>query len=248
VRVSFVKVAEYQRRGAVHFHGVIRLDGPAGPEQEPASWASTGLLMEAVREAHSAAWFDTPHSAAVGVLRLRFGVQVDVRPVLAFGTDEDFTERRVASYVAKYVTKGDVPGVVADTPIRHASMIGLLPLSEHARTLMRTCWRLGGLPEFKGLKLRGWAHQLGFRGHVATKSRVYSTTYTALRDDRAAFRRAESGQDDDLANVETFSESRWSYAGRGYSDVEAMFAAEIAAERAVLRENNRDARLEGGGG
>jgi hypothetical protein len=26
VRVSFAKVAEYQRRGAVHFHAVIRLD------------------------------------------------------------------------------------------------------------------------------------------------------------------------------------------------------------------------------
>ena len=29
--VSFAKVAEYQRRGVVHFHAVIRLDGPAGP-------------------------------------------------------------------------------------------------------------------------------------------------------------------------------------------------------------------------
>ncbi|MCO5967926.1 hypothetical protein NDW01_05900 [Actinoallomurus sp. WRP6H-15] len=29
--VSFAKVAEYQRRGVVHFHAVIRLDGPDGP-------------------------------------------------------------------------------------------------------------------------------------------------------------------------------------------------------------------------
>jgi len=27
VRLSYVKVAEYQRRGAVHFHAVLRLDG-----------------------------------------------------------------------------------------------------------------------------------------------------------------------------------------------------------------------------
>ncbi|MEW3821634.1 replication initiation protein, partial [Pseudomonas aeruginosa] len=27
-RVSFAKVAEYQKRGAVHFHAVIRIDGP----------------------------------------------------------------------------------------------------------------------------------------------------------------------------------------------------------------------------
>lgn len=31
VRVSYAKVAEYQRRGVVHFHAIIRLDGPAGP-------------------------------------------------------------------------------------------------------------------------------------------------------------------------------------------------------------------------
>ncbi|MFF1631310.1 replication initiator, partial [Streptomyces sp. NPDC058272] len=29
-RVSFAKVAEYQKRGAVHFHAVIRIDGPEG--------------------------------------------------------------------------------------------------------------------------------------------------------------------------------------------------------------------------
>src|SRR5262244_763999 len=30
VRVSYAKVAEYQRRGVVHFHAIIRLDGPPG--------------------------------------------------------------------------------------------------------------------------------------------------------------------------------------------------------------------------
>ena len=29
-RVSFAKVAEYQKRGTVHFHAVIRIDGPEG--------------------------------------------------------------------------------------------------------------------------------------------------------------------------------------------------------------------------
>jgi hypothetical protein len=28
VRVQFAKVAEFQRRGIVHFHALIRLDGP----------------------------------------------------------------------------------------------------------------------------------------------------------------------------------------------------------------------------
>jgi hypothetical protein len=34
-RVSFVKVAEFQRRGVVHFHALIRLDGPGTDYQPP---------------------------------------------------------------------------------------------------------------------------------------------------------------------------------------------------------------------
>ena len=48
-RVSFAKVAEYQRRGAVHFHAVIRLDGPEGGTTPPPAWASPGLLTDAIQ-------------------------------------------------------------------------------------------------------------------------------------------------------------------------------------------------------
>ena len=30
--MQYAKVAEYQRRGVVHFHVLIRLDGPRAPE------------------------------------------------------------------------------------------------------------------------------------------------------------------------------------------------------------------------
>jgi hypothetical protein len=40
LRVSYAKVAEYQRRGVVHFHAIIRLDGPAGPTAAPPAWAT----------------------------------------------------------------------------------------------------------------------------------------------------------------------------------------------------------------
>ncbi|WZI03251.1 replication initiator [Streptomyces rimosus] len=39
-RVSFAKVAEYQKRGAVHFHAVIRLDGPTGSDTPPPAWTA----------------------------------------------------------------------------------------------------------------------------------------------------------------------------------------------------------------
>ena len=62
--------------------------------------------------------------------------------------------------------------------------------------LVRAAWELGGRPEFDGLRLRAWAHMLGFGGHWSTKSRRYSTTFTVLRRARVAFakrRRARDG-------------------------------------------------------
>ena len=35
VRIRYVKVAEYQARGVVHFHAVIRLDAPGEDYQPP---------------------------------------------------------------------------------------------------------------------------------------------------------------------------------------------------------------------
>ena len=43
-RVSFAKVAEYQRRGLVHFHAVIRLDGPGDPATPPPTWTTLDIL------------------------------------------------------------------------------------------------------------------------------------------------------------------------------------------------------------
>ena len=60
VRVSFAKVAEYQRRGVVHFHAIIRLDGPTGPTTTPPSWATLDLLIAAIAQAADAVHLHTP--------------------------------------------------------------------------------------------------------------------------------------------------------------------------------------------
>jgi DNA-binding HxlR family transcriptional regulator len=57
VRVSFAKVAEYQ---IVHFHAVIRLDGPNGPDTPPPPWATADLLARAVILAAGNAQVTTP--------------------------------------------------------------------------------------------------------------------------------------------------------------------------------------------
>jgi hypothetical protein len=54
--------------------------------------------------------------------------------------------------------------------------------------LIRTCWALGGLPKYEHLRLREWAHMLGFRGHFLTKARRYSVTFGALRTARVRYR------------------------------------------------------------
>ena len=88
-------------------------------------------------------------------------------------------------------------------------------LTDHARRLIETCWRLGEIPELADLKLRRWAHMLGFGGHFATKSRTYSTTFGALRQERADYTAQQDpeltalGESPDLIVI-----NHWAYAGR----------------------------------
>src|SRR4030095_807601 len=56
------------------------------------------------------------------------------------------------------------------------------------RRRIAAAWRLGGLAQSQPLNLRRWAHMLGFRGHFMTKSRAYSTTFTAIRAERRTWR------------------------------------------------------------
>ncbi len=50
-RVSFVKVAEFQRRGVVHFHALIRLDGPGEDYQPPQISIDAAVLAEGIHQA-----------------------------------------------------------------------------------------------------------------------------------------------------------------------------------------------------
>ncbi|MDT0451954.1 replication initiator [Streptomyces hesseae] len=111
LRVSFAKVAEYQKRGLVHFHAVIRFDGPEGHTTPPPPWATVDALTHAVLEAAGRARI-TVTSKATGERELTWGKRIDVREITALGdgelTDEKvsaYTDQRVASYVAKYATK-----------------------------------------------------------------------------------------------------------------------------------------------
>ncbi|MFD5816510.1 replication initiator [Streptomyces sp. NPDC127038] len=237
-RLSFARVAEYQKRAAVHVHAVVRLDGPNGPDDAHPNWASTDRLTDAVRASARRVRVRTPHSPAVGELELRWGTQLDARPLRADGLGPD--DDAVAAYVAKYVTKGaSETGAGTDHRITTWGDIDTVSVTDHVRALMRTCWRLGGLPEFEPLHLRAWAHTLGYRGHILTKSRAYSTTYAALRAERAAHRTHGAAQEIVPSAV---SERHWRYVGSGHTPGAALLAAGVAEDLARLREVIREQR------
>ncbi|GDY76169.1 hypothetical protein SAV31267_056540 [Streptomyces avermitilis] len=142
-----------------------------------------------------------------------FGRQLDVRTIRSadFDSGQELTERAVASYIAKYATKGAETATGAlDRPLKFLAELAQLDISDHARRLIRTAWALGARKELEDLRLRAWAHMLGFRGHFSTKSRRYSTTLGALRAARAEWRRAQAAAATEGDTGTTLVVSHWS--------------------------------------
>jgi hypothetical protein len=251
----YAKVAEYQARGSIHFHAVVRIDGPDGSGSPAPVWATHELLTDAIRLAASRSAVMTPAASDVLPIAIEFGSQIDVRAIKsdALATD-DLTERAVAGYIAKYATKSAHSSGTLDRSVccrecagaghhgtyqlrgreirrvcRRCLGTGLsvyladLKLSTHLRTMIETAFRLGAVEELAGLKLRRWAHMLGFRGHFLTKARRYSITFASLREARREYARQERQEylaafgllDPGTPDVsETVVIGEWSYAGR----------------------------------
>jgi hypothetical protein len=186
-------------------------------------------------------------------LTARWGEQLHVRHITRDDGEDDkkLLADQVAGYVAKYATKStEALGVTLDHRLGDDDLADLA-LPAHVAELVRACWALGARPSLVGLRLRKWAHMLGFGGHFSTKSRRYSTTLGALRRARAVFaaRRHRPkqvelvGQCRDGAGViATVVLARWRYLGSGYqTEGEAWLARSAAAD---AREQRKAARLE----
>ncbi|WP_274558563.1 replication initiator protein RepSA [Streptomyces spiramyceticus] len=243
-RVSYGKVAEFQKRGAIHFHAVIRLDGPDGPESAPPSWASVTLLSDAIRAAaaHSYTTVTVPAADGQPCRPFRWGTQLDVRPIRAFDDGADITEQAVASYVAKYATKAAETTGTLDRRIGELAELDRHDIPEHAQRLIRACWDLD--PLYPERRLWAWAHMLGFRGHFSSKSRRYSTTLGALRQIRADYRAAQEREAlglDDREPDTVLVLADWQYAGHGHTPGESALAATIARDLQLNRETVREA-------
>ncbi|WP_248966338.1 replication initiator [Sphaerisporangium perillae] len=217
LRLSYAKVAEYQARGLVHFHAVIRLDGPDGPCDCPPDWATVPVLAAAIRETAAGIAVPVPEDAPAFVAR--WGDQLDVEPIYVATALEGLADQRVASYIAKYSIKGAESAGTVDRPIRQMRDVAFLNVTEHARRMIYTCFVLNDQPEYRLIPFRRWAHMLGYRGHFSTKSRHYSTTLGTLRQVRADHQAEQSRQRRGLPDPgerQTVTVGEWRYAGSGY--------------------------------
>ena len=243
--VQYAKVAEYQRRGAIHFHALVRLDGPKTPDGfAPAPVRiDANQLADLIRQAAmsvrlTVAGVDVDDPARV----LAFGRQIDARAVRTSrrtdDPDQSLSPGQVAGYLAKYAIKSADDTGASDSRHHRRIRATVRVLDERATS--------AGSGEYE--LLGNWVHMLGFRGHFATKSRRYAITLGAIRRSRrraqALITRADAeGRTIDLAAMEadlladdddetTLIIGHWQHAGTGWNNEGERVLAIAAAARA----------------
>ena len=245
VRVSHGKAAEYQVRGAVHFHALLRLDGidPGDPDAliPPPARITAADLDDATRHAAAVIRYRTgPHTDSADGWLNAWGSEIDVRTVSLHG--DAVTDSMVAGYLAKYATKGtEITGhnsgrIDGDTIDLYAAADG-----NHTERLIHTCWALGDHPDYRSL--RRWAHMLGFGGHFLTKGHHYSITFADIRTARIYYRRTQdNGTEhgpirtaDHVQEETTLIIGNLYYAGTGWKTTGDALLANTAADQARRR-------------
>jgi hypothetical protein len=140
VRVSYIRVAEYQRRGLVHVHALIRVDRrmPAyrgGEVRPPDRRFTMQVLEDALRAAAAVVSVQAPDELGAG--SVCWGVELDVHQLA--GDDEE--RRRWASYLAKYSTKSteQAGGLLHRV---HRGEVERVHVREHGRGYLRAAFKL----------------------------------------------------------------------------------------------------------
>ncbi|MDO7868529.1 replication initiator [Nocardioides jiangxiensis] len=265
--VQYGKVAELQARGAIHFHGLLRLDGPKttrGYEPAPAGIDAV-VLCELIKEAAASVRLEVPGATPDDVRRvLAFGAQIDVRTVHPGSRVDDpdgpLTANQVAKYVAKYASKAASDDAKQNDHFQRLRATAYA-LAERTRDAAEDWCARGETPPRYG-EMSRWAHELGYHGHFASKSHVWGLTRTQLRRARQRVRILEeqarrTGEVLDLAAREaelyakeavedetTVVIAEWQYAGTGWAnDAQTTLAiASAAAAREYAREEAAERR------
>ena len=234
-RLSFTRVAEFQRRGVVHLHAILRLD----PLDQRQLALDVNDLMSALRSAATKVWAPIECDVSEGPTGAKWGHQLDVRIVNVDSNNTSGTSARaVANYLAKYATKSADELGALDQRLTGLDDLKTRDVSDHVARLVATAWRLGASPQLQ--RLRYWAHSLGFGGHWLTKSRAYSVTFKKLRAERQAWQ----VQRHQGANQEhSITIGVWNWVGTGWRSLgDAWFALERQRTTLRSRIEARDAR------
>lgn len=252
VRVQFSKVAEFQQRGVVHFHGLIRLDGPPTPDDgwpAPLVDVTSEQVCELIVQAAAEVEYTTPADGPdLPEVSLRFGAQVDTRivhdaaPESDTGTG-DLRAETVAAYIAKYATKS-ADDLTTKTEGSNPHLARIRDTLDELAAAATSESVNGDDPADAApyARLGKWVHMLGFRGHFGTKSRHFSTTLGALRAARQDWKaNADSTKPgptrtDPAADAVVDGEGEilvigsWRFAGMGWlTNGDAALAADTAA-------------------
>jgi hypothetical protein len=208
---------------------------------------------------------DDASAAEAGTVTVRFGNQIDTQPLAtessAAQDDSDaaasggLSARRVARYLAKYVTKSLHDFGIAARRLS-TEAIAALDVTEHIRSILFTIAALDDHATRDNNSpwagIGRWLHTLGYRGHITTKSRRYSTTMTALRAHRAHWTRdhtttAVDGHQDRSLDGEGIG---WEFDRAGHTTIGDRVLAvsaslrHIAARRTGLVEAHGQARYQ----
>jgi hypothetical protein len=188
VAVSFVKVVELQARAIPHYHTVIRLDAATTEPDEvlavPVTSITSAELAALVGIAAGQVRV-TVADADGGSRLLGFGEQIDAQPLTGgpaltdasdpAGANRDGPARRVAGYLAKYVTKSVAEFGLSPSRMSPQAVDGLA-VSAHVRAILVALVDLAQRGGKEYALMAAWLHTLGYRGHITTKSRRFSVT------------------------------------------------------------------------
>ena len=239
LRRRYLKVFEFQVRGVIHYHALIRLDGyhPDCPTAiVPADRVITRQMFAAVLEDafRSTSYTCAPHPANGGNgWQIRWGQQgLDLKHINAPGGEVNLT--KVSGYIAKYTTKSTEVTGQTFRRFDDLSVDVYADPDTHLGRLIRACWDLGDHPDWH--RLRRWAHQYGYGGHITTKSRAFSVTYGFQRMERTIWRRTEGHPhtwDDEQADLVVY---RLGYDATGWITTGDALLANSAADAARARQ------------
>ncbi len=190
VRLSYMKVVEFQPVGSSTSTSCVRADGAAGPADPPPAWLDAGLLARPSKRPSPSSDVAVPE---IDGTTLRSGELGHQSTTSACSSPPVRRRRHAPSPPTWRSTRRKRPTGRPGWPTRSARP-PRSSASGSGPTWSPWCarpGRSGAAKDLAHLRLREHAHTLGYPGQFSSKSVRYSTTFNALRQARADFAEAD---------------------------------------------------------